>query len=438
MLLESGPAAGALAAADYSRRMGRSRVVSFDMGGTTAKICLVDDGEPLITSDFETARTERFKPGSGLPIGIPTINMIEIGAGGGSIARIDELGLLKVGPASAGAEPGPACYGLGGSRPTVTDANLLLGYLGAESFLGGSFVLEPGAAAAAVREHVASPLDIDLVAAAWGIHEIVNENMAAAMRTHFVERNRDPRRYTLVAFGGAAPAHACALARKTSIGEVVVPFGAGATSAFGLLMAPSAVHLVHTSASELGAVDWHEVATIYDALDHRAHELLADAGVLPEDVTLRRSVDMRYVGQAHEIEVPLADEVGANSSASVLDVFRALYAELYNVLTLDFSVEALNWRLKASGPRRELDLISSRDEARSLESAHDGSRPVYHPELRDWAETPVFAHERLRPGLTFQGPAIVEQRETTAVIGPRETVRVDELLSLLISIGEAS
>ena len=433
-LLESGPAAGALAAAEYSRRMDRRRVVSFDMGGTTAKVCLVDDGEPLITADFETARTNRFKPGSGLPIGVPTINMIEIGAGGGSIASLDAMGLLKVGPTSAGAEPGPACYGLGGMHPTVTDANLLLGYLAAQSFLGGEFALDPEAAAAAISEHIARPLGIDQISAAWGIHEIVNENMAAAMRTHFVERNRDPRQYTLVAFGGAAPAHACELARKTAISEVVIPFGAGATSAFGLLMAPSAVHFVHTSAFELNAIDWDVVARIYEELDRTAHDLLADAGVSAAEVTLARSVDMRYVGQAHEIEVPLLTDIRRNTSDSISDSFRARYGELYNVLNPGFAVEILNWRLKAAGPARNLSLVAHATDGADLTAAHRDSRPVYFSEFGEAVETPVFDHARLSQGTTFRGPAIIEQRETTTVVGPDDSVLVDELGSLLIAL----
>ena len=259
MLIESGPAAGALAASEYSRRLDRPNVISFDMGGTTAKICVIDDGDLATVPEFEAARAERFKPGSGLPLRLPVVNLIEIGAGGGSIARVDDLGLLKVGPASAGAVPGPACYGQGGTSPTVSDANLVLGYLDERSFLGGEMLLDRSAAERAIQSAIGDVLGMELVAAAWGIHDIVNEAMAAALRMHVAERNRDPRRYSLIAFGGAGPAHAVAVARKVGIPEVIVPLGAGATSAFGLLIAAPVIDLAYTYVVDSQEIDWPEV-----------------------------------------------------------------------------------------------------------------------------------------------------------------------------------
>src|SRR5213596_3060615 len=255
-LVESGPAAGALAAAQAARERREPRLLSFDMGGTTAKACVIDDGVPLVGREFEVARADRFKKGSGLPIRVPVIELIEIGAGGGSIARVDRMGLLKVGPDSAGADPGPACYTLGGRHPTVTDADLLLGYLDAEFFLGGRMRLDREAARRSVEEHVARPLGLDVTGAAWGIHRLVNENMAAAARIHGIERGRDLRQYPLFAFGGAGPVHCWQVAKILKVPRILIPFGAGAMSAYGLLAAPLAFDFVRTGQERLDRADW--------------------------------------------------------------------------------------------------------------------------------------------------------------------------------------
>ncbi|MSO96219.1 MAG: hydantoinase/oxoprolinase family protein [Thermoleophilia bacterium] len=431
-LIESGPAAGALAAADYSSRIGRSHVVSFDMGGTTAKICLIDDGIPSTSPDFEAARAERFKPGSGLPLQIPVINLIEIGAGGGSIARVNDLGLLKVGPTSAGADPGPSCYGRGGVHATVTDANLVLGYLDEHSFLGGAMVLDRRAAEAATAHDVAEPLGFGLVEAAWGVHEIVNETMAAAMRMHVAERNRDPRRYSMIAFGGAGPAHAVAVARKVGIREVIVPFGAGATSAYGLLIAAPVIDLGHTYVVEIGSADWAEIGSIYVDLERRATELLAETGVGPEDVRFERSVDVRYTGQAHQIPVPLAAaNLAAYGETELREAFTRRYAELYSLLNPDFSVEALTWRLRATGPAQELRVVPTATSGTDGRAA--AHRDVYFPG-HGYVSTSVRQHHSLKPGETIRGPAIVEQRESTAVIGVSDSAAVDVALNLVIAV----
>src|SRR3989440_4699211 len=258
-LVESGPAAGALAAAQAARERGDARLLSFDMGGTTAKACVIDDGMPLVAREFEVARADRFKKGSGLPIRVPVVEMIESGAGGGSLARVARMGLLKVGPDSAGADPGPACYNLGGRQPTVTDADLLLGYLDAEFFLGGRMRLDRAAAERAVTEHVARPLGLDVTTAAWGIHRVVNENMAAAARIHGIERGRDLRAYPLFAFGGAGPVHCWQVARILKVPRILLPFGAGAMSAWGLLAAPLAFDFVRTVRARLDAADWSAI-----------------------------------------------------------------------------------------------------------------------------------------------------------------------------------
>ncbi len=278
-LVESGPAAGALAAARMARQAGEPRMLSFDMGGTTAKACVIDRGEPLVAREFEVARADRFKKGSGIPIRVPVVELIEIGAGGGSIARIDRLGLLKVGPESAGADPGPACYGLGGTEPTVTDADLVLGYLDPAFFLGGRMRLDVNAARRAIEERVAQPLGLSLTEAAWGIHRVVNENMAAAARIHGIERGKDLRAYPLFAFGGAGPVHAWAVGRILKVPRVLVPFGAGAISAWGLLVAPLAFDFVRTASQQLDQAGWTRINRLFEEMEIEGREILTRAGI---------------------------------------------------------------------------------------------------------------------------------------------------------------
>ena len=429
-MIESGPAAGALAAAAYARRLDRRHVVSFDMGGTTAKVCLIDDAEPLMSPDFEAARAERFKPGSGIPLRIPVINLIEIGAGGGSIARMNELGLMKVGPKSAGADPGPACYGRGGSEPTVTDANVLLGYISPGSFLGGSMSLDVAAAAAAIGG-LAAELGLDAVRTAWGIHDVVNESMAAAMRRHVAERNRDPRNYTLFAFGGAGPVHAVAVARKVGIPEVIVPLGAGVTSALGLLTAPMAVDLVQSSPALLSEVDWDAVARMLDGLERRARAAISLDGDGPDAITVEQSVDMRYVGQAHEITVRLpTPPTDPAIEAALRRSFDETYRGLYSVLNDSFEVEVLNWRVRVSGPSDDLWFESADDTADER-----SSRQAWDETSQSFVEVPVYRQGGMAGGLTFAGPLIVEQRETTAVVGATDTALIDPSGNLVIRVG---
>ena len=429
-MVESGPAAGALAAAAFARRLGRNHVVSFDMGGTTAKVCLIDDAKPMMSPDFEAARAERFKPGSGIPLRIPVINLIEIGAGGGSIARMNELGLLKVGPASAGSDPGPACYGRGGDQPTVTDANTLLGYIGPTSFLGGSMLLDVDAATVAV-ERLSADLGLETIRTAWGIHDVVNENMAAATRSHVAERNRDPRNYTLFAFGGAGPVHAVAVARKVGICEVIVPLGAGVTSALGLLTAPMAVDLVQSAPSPLSKVDWDAVAHILDEVERRARAILSLDGLAHEAITVERAVDMRYIGQAHEITVPLPlPPTDPGVEEALRRAFDETYLGLYSVLNESFAIEVLNWRVRMSGPATDLWFGAEHDP----DPVEPSARPVWDATAAAFVDMPVLRQAGMAVGRTYVGPMIVEQRETTAVLGARDTASIDELGNLVIEV----
>ena len=430
-MVESGPAAGALAAAAFARRLGRKHVVSFDMGGTTAKVCLIDDAKPMMSPDFEAARAERFKPGSGIPLRIPVINLIEIGAGGGSIARANELGLLKVGPTSAGSDPGPACYGRGGAEPTVTDANTLLGYISPTSFLGGSMLLDVAAATVAV-ERLSAELGLETIRTAWGIHDVVNESMAAATRSHVAERNRDPRKYTLFAFGGAGPVHAVAVARKVGITEVIVPLGAGVTSALGLLTAPMAVDLVQSAPSPLSRVDWDTVGHVLDDVEHRARGILSLDGRTPDAVTVERAVDMRYIGQAHEITVELpVPPTDPGAGEALRRAFDETYLSLYSVLNESFGIEVLNWRVRVSGPAADLWFAAEHDP----DPVEPSARPVWDATAAAFVDAPVLRQGGMDAGATYVGPIIVEQRETTAVLGATDTATIDELGNLVIEVG---
>ncbi len=439
-LVESGPAAGALAAAGAARERGESRLLSFDMGGTTAKACVIDDGTPLIAREFEVARADRFRKGSGLPVRVPVIELIEIGAGGGSIARVDRLGLLKVGPDSAGADPGPACYGLGGRLPTVTDADLLLGYLDAGFFLGGRMRLDREAARRAVEEHVARPLGLDVEQAAWGIHRLVNENMAAAARIHGIERGRDLRQYPLFAFGGAGPVHCWQVAQILRVPRILVPFGAGAMSALGLLAAPLAFDFVRTHRARLDAADWPAVNRLFTEMEGEGRARLARAGVRDADIAVTRAAEMRYLGQGHEVEAAIpTGPLSPASLPAITSAFEAAYRALYRRLPQGVPIEALNWRVTVAGPRPPVTLGQARPGAPAAgpsprQPALKSTRPAWFAEAGGFVPTPVYDRYALQPGAEFPGPAIVEERESTAVIGPGARCRVDGTLTLVVDL----
>jgi N-methylhydantoinase A len=432
-LIESGPAAGALAASFYSQLKGLDHVISFDMGGTTAKICVIDQGQPMVTTEFEVARVYRFKKGSGLPVKVPVIEMIEIGAGGGSIARIDELGLLKVGPDSAGADPGPACYGLGGSEPTVTDADVILGYLDPDYFLGGKMRLDRAGAEEAIRQRVAEPLGMDLTRAAWGIHHVVNENMANAARIHLVERGRDQRRYGLIAFGGAGPVHAYWVAEKLKLRQIICPPSAGVTSAFGFLVAPMAFDFVQTYLTTLHSIDFVHLNTIFEEMDTRGRELLRRAGVPEAAITVTRSADMRYLHQGFEINVPVPNgRLTADDIPHLQANFDQAYERLYKRLNSDVTVEALNWRVIVAGPRPAIKMPQTTGQPIVTEVPCKGERPAYFPETSGYLSCSVYDRYQLASGMMLHGPAIIEERESTVVVGPGARVEVDAFQNVVI------
>jgi N-methylhydantoinase A len=434
-LLESGPAAGALAAATYGAATRQPNLMSFDMGGTTAKLCVIDGGKPLIAHEFEVDRVYRFKKGSGLPVKVPVIEMIEIGAGGGSIARVDALGLLKVGPDSAGSEPGPVCYGRGGTLPTVTDADLVLGYLDPRYFLGGRMQLDLEATRQAIQTQVAEPLGLSLEQAAWGIHQIVNENMANAARVHALERGKDPRAFPIFAFGGAGPVHAFRVAQALGTPALIAPLGAGVMSTVGFLAAPLAFDFVRSWRVRLDEVDWARANTLLGEMQAEGAALLDASGAPHGSLRHQREADMRYVGQGHEVRVPLPDgRLEAGAAEALKTAFEAVYTQLYGREGPPVPVEIINWRVVSSGPLPELSLVVRADDAGAAADARKGERLAYFPERGGYTATPVYDRYKLAPGATFDGPAIVEERESTVVIGPGARCAVDEQYNLVVTL----
>ncbi|MBW1697643.1 MAG: hydantoinase/oxoprolinase family protein [Deltaproteobacteria bacterium] len=434
-LLESGPAAGVLAAAWIGRQTQEPDVISFDMGGTTAKTCLIENGHPVRVNEFEAGRVYRFKKGSGLPIKIPVIEMIEIGAGGGSIASIGPMGLLKVGPESAGAEPGPACYARGGRAPTVTDADLILGYLDADFFLGGEIQLDLSLARSAFEERLAKPLDLTIEQAAWGVHEVVNENMANAARIHAVEKGLDPRRFALVAFGGAGPVHAYEVARKLKLNKIIVPPAAGVCSAFGFLLAPMSFDLSRSYVTRLDAIKWDRLNAIYEEMETTGYSLLLDAGVAPEQIRFMRWADMRYVGQGFEVQVSLP---GGKFSAESVEAFRKTfehnYKNIYQRLCEEIPIEGVNWRVVATGPSPEIDAIKWWRSADTGSNPQKATRKAYLPGLSDYTEVPVYDRYAMPAGYAIEGPAIIEERESTLVINGPGMASVDAFGNIIVQV----
>jgi N-methylhydantoinase A len=426
-MLESGPAAGAIAAAFFGQPDSEGgNVLAFDMGGTTAKLSLVDGGEPLTAYSFEAARQRRFIEGSGLPIRISTIELIEIGAGGGSIAAVDEIGLLKVGPRSAGSHPGPASYGLGGREPTVTDADFLLGYLNPDYFAGGEVAVDMAAALAAV-EGLSRRLGLESTKVAWGIHDIVNENMAGAARVHIAERGRDPRDYALLCTGGAGPVHAFSVARKLGIGRVICPPSAGVASALGLLVAPARVDRVATVGIRL---DQGSIATLeaaYARLEGEARAVMAETGLKLESATVQRLADGRFLGQGFDLVVPLPPgpyEDNASGRAVLRGAFETAYREKFALTPPGVPVEFINIRVAVRAPVSGSDVVLEGRRGGGARAALKGTRRAYFPGAEGWVETAVYDRYRLGVGDELAGPAVVEEEGSTLVVGPGASVRV--------------
>jgi N-methylhydantoinase A len=433
-LLESGPAAGALVAAHLGARDAGAHVLAFDMGGTTAKLSVIDDGKPTVAYSFEMARERRFIEGSGLPVRISTLELIEIGAGGGSIAHLDDLGLLKVGPVSAGSEPGPAAYGRGGTQPTVTDADLVLGYLNPAYFVGGAMAIDGEAAEAALRP-LAERAGLTVTGLAWGIHDLVNENMANAARVHIAEHGKDPRRYTLLATGGAGPVHAYYVAKKLGLRRLIAPRAAGVASALGLLIAPARVDRVTSIAREMDRIGWPELEATFARMEADARAVLA--ATLPDRPTaaIERLADIRYVGQASELVVPLpAGPFTAASRGALLQAFETSYRAAFTRTPPTTQVEIINVRVSAS-----VDVEAGAQPVEAAPppaaAAIKGTRPVYFPEFRDYHATTVYDRYALAAGQACDGPAIVEERESTLVVGPGGRLEVAASGNIIVTVG---
>jgi N-methylhydantoinase A len=437
-LVESGPAAGALAAAHMGKISGRPRLLSFDMGGTTAKCCLIDETGPTHSADFEVGRVYRFKQGSGFPVSVPVIELIEIGAGGGSIARIDNLGLLKVGPDSSGADPGPACYGRDGTQPTVTDADLVLGYLDPDHFLGGAMQLDVEAARTAIGS-LGSQLGMTVEQTAWGIHQIVNEQMASAARIHAIERGEDARLYPMFAFGGAGPVHAYGVAEILRSPEVIVPFGAGVGSTIGFLVAPIAFDFVRTVVGRLESLDWSDIERKFAEMLAEGTDMVVAAGADPAQVTAQRSAEMRYVGQGHQVRVDLPDgELSAATIPALIEAFERTYQRLYGRVAEGNPIEAINWRVIVSAAAPDLALESFGKHAVDGANPLRGERRVYIPATGDYETVPVYDRYALHRTFRATGPMIIEERESTIVVGPGATVSVDAFASIVIELPQSA
>jgi N-methylhydantoinase A len=430
-LLESGPAGGTMAGVYFGKLIGKKDLVAFDMGGTTAKASMIRNLQPEITNHFEAAREKRFKKGSGLPVRIPVIDMIEIGAGGGSIAHINHLGLLTVGPESASSTPGPACYNRGGENPTVTDADLILGYLNEDYFLGGTMKLWKDLAIAAMQKKIAKPLGISVEEAAWGIHRIVNENMANAARVHIIEKGLDPRFFSLLAFGGAGPVHAFHVARLMNAPQLVVPGGAGVLSALGFLVSPVATEEISSYVCRLDKMDWKKVNAMIDEMKEKGFAFLNKAGLKKKDALVRIVSDMRYSGQGHEITVSiLSGTLSEKSVAEIENNFNEEYKLRYGRSIENIPIESVTWRVLVSGPSPEL--IPRQAVIGTHNKAVKGKRKVYFG--NGFIETPVYDRYAIEVNKKITGPCIIEEFESTTVVGAESTVMLDEFRNIIIDM----
>ncbi|MFH0823913.1 MAG: hydantoinase/oxoprolinase family protein [Pseudomonadota bacterium] len=425
-IIESGPTAAVIASQHYGRMFNIKDIFCFDMGGTTAKSCLIQKGEAGLVSTFEVGRVQRFKKGSGLPIQVPVVDLMEIGAGGGSIARISKMGLLQVGPESAGADPGPASYDLGGENPTVTDADLILGYLDPNYFLGGTMPLNLDAARRAIEEKIAKPLNTTVTEAAFGIHDLINETMAAAAKTHIAEKGGNPSTITVAAFGGAGPVHAYGLARKIGAPRLLVPPLAGVGSALGFFTAPIAFDLVRSHRVSLDEADFNAVEKLFAELEKEASAILAQSGEV-QGIRFARSIDMRFVGQGAETNLPMPDKpFNELERAEIRNLFDETYKRLYGRTYPDTRVEFITFRLRAGLPERPFRIPALTGSGETLQDCIKGQRPAYSLIQRKYVPFTVVDRLKLFSGAVIAGPAIIEEKESTIVVGEDAQAAVDD------------
>ena len=436
-LIESGPAGGAMAAAFFAAGTGIEKAIALDMGGTTAKVCVIDEGKPEQSTEFEIDRVFRFAKGSGLPLKIPVIEMIELGAGGGSIAGVNKLGLLKVGPESAGSDPGPACYGLGGDMPTVTDADLFLGYLDPKYFLGGQMPLDRDAAARAIDEHTAKPLGVSVLRAAWGVHEIVNENMARAAKVHCLERGKDSREYTLIAYGGAGPVHAYRVAKVLGIRTIFYPLRAGVMSAFGFLVTAPSFEMIRADLAPVESADPVHITAFLREMEAEGKALVSTCGVVTSKLSTVIEANMRFSGQSFELSVPVKGALSKNELAKTKQRFFDLYEARYHRLNRDVPVEIVSWRVIVKGPTPRVTIDTMRDAAGGHKGkALKGHRKVFMPEAGSFLNCPIYDRYALSEGARLQGPAVIEEHESTVVVGPDAAIKVDKNCNLWVRLSD--
>ncbi|MCZ6729075.1 MAG: hydantoinase/oxoprolinase family protein, partial [SAR324 cluster bacterium] len=451
-IVESGPSAGVLMCSIVGRREGFLNVLTFDMGGTTAKVGAMEGGEPAISQGIEVDGVNLRKY-SGLPLNIPAIELIEIGAGGGSMAHI-EMGLIRVGPQSAGAEPGPICYGMGGEKATLTDANLVLGYINPDNFAGGSMKLDVRAAAEGIARQIAEPLGLSLPEAAWGIHAVANASMEQALRSMSMDRGRDPRNYAMVAFGGAGPLHAGRLARALGVPQVVVPWGAGVGSAVGLLDADPKFSVARTHLLRVVPEASAAIAAIYTSLEERVRNEVRQIEHAAH-VDWQRYAYLRYEGQGYELKIDLPPgDIGAEYAGRIMAAFHEAYQSTYGYSQADNMIEATDWHLTATIPTGASSNDTASDDTvpsganaasaaagnskdESGNSARVATRKAYFQEFDDFIECQVIDRYALRPGDRFAGPAIVEERESTTIVLPGDSVEVRPARHLIITMGGA-
>lgn len=425
-IIESGPTAAVIASQHYGRMFNIKDIFCFDMGGTTAKSCLIQKGEAGLVSTFEVGRVQRFKKGSGLPIQVPVVDLMEIGAGGGSIARISKMGLLQVGPESAGADPGPASYDLGGENPTVTDADLILGYLDPDYFLGGTMPLNLDAARKAIEEKIAKPLNTTITEAAFGIHDLINETMAAAAKTHIAEKGGNPNTITVAAFGGAGPVHAYGLARKIGAPRLIVPPLAGVGSALGFFTAPVAFDLVRSHRVALDDADFNSIEKLFADLEKEASAILRQSGQT-EEISFARSIDMRFMGQGAETNLPIPNKpFNQWQEQEIRVLFDETYERLYGRTYPDTRLEFITFKVRASLPERPFRIPPIAASGGTLENCIKGQRQAYSLIQKKYVPFTVVDRMKLFPGAKMAGPVIIEEKESTIVVGEDAHAAVDD------------
>ena len=433
-IIESGPTAAVISGQYYGKLFNISEMFCFDMGGTTAKSCLIQAGAAGVVPTFEVGRVQRFMKGSGLTIQVPVVDLMEIGAGGGSIAKVSKMGTLQVGPESSGADPGPICYGRGGAEPGVTDADLVLGYLDENYFLGGEMRLHKEAARKGIEERIAGPLGVPFIQALWGIHDLINETMAAAAKTHIAEKGGNPKIITVAAFGGAGPVHAYGMAKKLGAPQLIVPPNAGVGSAMGFFTAPRAFDLVRSHKVSLDVADFADIEGIFEAMEAEGARTLQKTGSA-EDIAFERSVDVRFIGQGSETNIPIPEKNFTDvKREDIRRRFDETYERLYGRTYPDSPVEFINFKVRASLPERLLQLPKIAKRGDSLDDAIKGQRLAYSGIAGDFIPYTVYDRYGLLPGAVFQGPAIIEERESTVIAGEDTSISVDDFGFLWIEL----